>query len=84
MRRAIIYTCLIGWLVIFCLTINFFESLAMFLLFGIVPWSHASLSARDMLAFYYLTTSLVVFIVIRKQFKNLLANTPTTQPQAQA
>ena len=84
MRRAVIYTCLIGWLVIFCLTIDFFESLTMFLLFGIVPWSHISLSAQNMLTFYYLIASVIIFIVIRKQLKSLFTDSRAIPHQTQA
>ena len=84
MRRAVIYSCLIGWLVIFFLSINFFESLTMFLLFGVLPWSQASLSAQSMLAFYYSASSLAFVITFRKQFKNLFVNSRTIRAQSQA
>ncbi len=84
MRRAVIYSCLIGWLVIFCLTINLFESVTMFLLFGVVPWSQAALSAQSMLVFYYTTALAIVVITLRKQLKDFVSNVRLNSRQTQA
>ncbi len=84
MRRAVIYSCLIGWLVIFCLTINLFESVTMFLLFGVVPWSQAALSAQSMLVFYYTIALAIVVISLRKQLKDFVTNVRLSSRQTQA
>lgn len=67
MRRTVIQGCLIGWLVIFGISINLFETVILFLLFGIVPWETAPLSAQFMLTFYTLVAGVVVGISTNRQ-----------------
>lgn len=84
MRRAIIYSCLLGQLVIFCLVTNMFESITMFMLFGVVPWQTSPLSPQSMLLFYCFAASTVITLSARKQFTQLFAGSRTTPPQVQA
>ena len=84
MRRIVIYGCLVGQLVIFCLATNLFESVTMFLLFGIVPWSNGSLSAQSMLTFYYAAGTVAVAITLRKQLKDFFEGVRITPRQTQA
>lgn len=83
MRRAIIYSSLVGQLVIFCLASNIFESITMFLLFGVVPWQTSPLSPQIMLSFYYLAASSILVFCFRKQIAELFA-TKTIHRQTQA
>ena len=84
MRRAIIYSCLVGQLVILCLVTNAFESLTMFVLFGVVPWQSTPLSPHAMLSFYYLAAGTIITFCFRKQITALPQNLRTTRSQTQA
>lgn len=84
MRRVIIGSCLIGQLIIFCLTANLFESLTMFLLFGVVPWQQTALSPQIMLGFYYVAASAVITLGFRRHFNQLLTSLRFNRSRAQA
>lgn len=56
MRQIIITTSLIGSLAIFALTIDLFEHVVMFALFGFIPGRSEPLSANQMLAIYSFAT----------------------------
>lgn len=83
MRRAIVYSCLIGQLVIFCLASNVFESITLFLLFGVLPWQSAPLSPQAMMVFYSAVISAILTACFRKQITEFFENR-TTRRQAQA
>lgn len=75
MRRAIIYSCLVGQLVIFCLASNILEALTMFLLFGIVPWQSTPLSPHVMLTFYYLATGTIITLAFASKSPTIREST---------
>lgn len=83
MRRAIIYSCLIGQLIIFCLSSNVFESITLFLLFGVLPWQAAPLSPQAMMLFYSAIISAILTAYFRKQITEFIEHR-TTRRQAQA
>lgn len=85
MKQTIIYSSLVGWFILFCLATNLFESIAMFLLFGIVPWSSTALSAQSMLLFYFVIAAAMLFIGVKHQFKSAFKNLRlSTQSHSQA
>lgn len=84
MKRLIIVSSLVGWLVIFCITSGVFESLAMFLLFGILPWSNITLSAQYMLTFSCFAALTVLVLTFRKQLDSFLVSLQTTRRRSQA
>lgn len=67
MKAAITYACLLGSLVIFCLAVNIFETLVMFLLFGVVPGQTTPLAAQDMLAFYFSICGIILVVSLQKR-----------------
>lgn len=83
MRRHVIIASLAGSLAIFLQTINFFESVVMFLLFGIVPWQIDPLSPHLMLALYYLLFATVALVIFRKHVTSVIRS-QVANSQAQA
>lgn len=65
MRQTAIATSLLGSFVLFALTINLFDTLVMFLLFGILPGQDTPVSANQMLAIYAGATVIVVTYALR-------------------
>lgn len=84
MRRAIIYSCLIGQLVIFCLASKLFESITLFVLFGVVPWQSTPLSPQVMLSIYSLIIATLIVVSFRKQITHFSASLRTNRSRAQA
>jgi hypothetical protein len=82
MQRSIVITSLAGSLAIYLQTINFFESFAMLLLFGIVPWRNDPLNPRLMLVFYLLSAIVLLAISLRKKLNRYLLNTTQSQVRA--
>lgn len=71
MKRTITYINLFGSLLIFCFATNIFDSIFMFLFFGIVPGRVDPISAQEMLAFYFSVSMILVTVILRKRLNNL-------------
>lgn len=65
MRQAIVAVSLLGSLTIFALSVHLFDTLVMFLLFGILPGQERQLSANQMLTIYFAATAIVTLYGLR-------------------
>lgn len=65
MRQTVIVISLLGSLMLFAMTINLFDTLVMFLLFGILPGQDTPVSANQMLTIYSGATVVVVAYALR-------------------
>lgn len=65
MRRAITMINLIGSFIVFGLTIGLFDTLVMFLLFGLIPGRDVALSATQMLTFYGVLVACIAAVSMR-------------------
>ena len=77
MRQVIIGLSLLVSFVIFALTVQLFDVLVMFLLFGILPGQARPLSANQMLAIYGGATVLVAGYALRGHIASLSARLRT-------
>ncbi len=75
MKRNIIYACLAGSFVIFCLAADIPETIVMFLLFGIIPGQAVSLSPQEMLAFY----SIILTVALIRPLHRHINSLPTSK-----
>ncbi|MES2876334.1 MAG: hypothetical protein V4678_02565 [Patescibacteria group bacterium] len=83
MRQLFIVFSLIGSFIVFSLTINLFDTMFMFLLFGILPGRAEPLSANHMLTIYSVATTGVIGYAVHTQviaLAKLLFRLPTTTP----
>lgn len=71
MRQFVIYASLCGSLTILMLTVNLFDTLLMFIFFGIVPNSDQQLSANQMLTVHGGIAGLLTAFVLRKKIASL-------------
>lgn len=70
MRQAVIYVSLCGSLILYMLTINLFESMLLFVLFGLMPGSEQQLSAAQMLTIHGVIGSALASYVARRHIRN--------------
>lgn len=84
MRQAIITFNLIGSFVIYALSIDLFDNLIMFLLFGIVPGKNEQLSANQMLLLYTIAAVAVTVYYARPSLANLLKSARPLKRQVRA
>ena len=67
MRQAITVISLLGSFMVFALTIDLFDSLFMFVLFGVVPGRAEPIAANQMLSIYAASTIVVLLFSVRQQ-----------------
>jgi hypothetical protein len=80
MRKYVIISSLIGSAVIFCMVIDVFDSLFMFLLFGMIPGVDTPLTPQQMLLLYALIATTTTFALSRNVlFSKLRAHASTPQ-----
>ena len=72
MRQFVIYGSLFGSLTILMLTINLFDTLLMFIFFGIVPNSTQQLSANQMLTVHGSIALLLAAYAFRRKITSLV------------
>lgn len=84
MRQAIIWLNVIGMFIMFALTIDLFDALVMFLLFGILPGREEPLSANQMLSIYAAATLFVCGYAMRSTVQSLLRLSPRRQTRGEA
>lgn len=72
MRQAIIFLSLLGSFTVFALTVQLFDILVMFLLFGILPGQATPLSANQMLVIYSAATGFVTLYALRGSIATFL------------
>lgn len=72
MRRMLIISSLTGSLIIFALTIDFFDAVFMFVFFGVVPFKAQPIPAIEMLLIYSLAGIAVLTYALRGSVQNLL------------
>lgn len=68
MRQGVIIANLTGSFIVFALTIDLFDTLFMFVLFGIVPGRTEPLSANQMLFIYSAASIVTVAYALRGRF----------------
>ena len=71
MRQLIIASSLIGSFLIFSMVVNLFDTLVMFLLFGILPGRSEPVSANNMLAIYTAATFVVAGYAFRSNLTSI-------------
>lgn len=84
MRQVIVSLSLIGSFMVLALTIDLFDSLVMFLLFGILPGRVDPLSANQMLGIYATASVLVGGYALRPAVGNLFRPAPNRQTRGSA
>ena len=72
MRQTLIIASLVGSTVIFALVIDLFDTLFMFLLFGILPGQGQRLSANEMLTIYGGAAAAVLIYGLRARLSALV------------
>lgn len=65
MRESLIITSLIGSFIVFCMSIDLFNAVVMFVLFGILPGQTNPLPAASMLAIYSAGAVLIAIYALR-------------------
>jgi hypothetical protein len=65
MRESLIISSIVGSFIIFCLSIDFFDALIMFVLFGVLPGQVSPLSASSMLVIYTSAATVVGMYALR-------------------
>jgi hypothetical protein len=84
MRQVVVWMSLAGSAFILALTINLFDGLFMFLLFGILPGRVEPLSADQMLAIYGMATASVCVYALRSTLQSLVRLAPQRQTRRSA
>ena len=79
MRQVVVWSSLIGSAFVLALTVELFDNMVMFLLFGILPGRVEPLSADQMLLIYGVATASVFLY----SFKSALQGVIRTSPQRQ-
>lgn len=72
MRRLLIIASLAGSITIFALSIDLFDSLFMFVLFGVVPFKAQPIPATEMMLIYSLAGLAVLTYAFRGSLQSLL------------
>ena len=84
MRQAIIWLNLTGSFIVFALTIQLFDVVVMFLLFGIIPGRIEPLSADQMLAIYGAAAAVVCLYSLRSTLQYVVRWSPQRQSRGNA
>jgi hypothetical protein len=84
MRQVVVWLSLTGSALVFALTIDLFDVMVMFLLFGILPGRIEPLSADQMLAIYGVATASVCLYSLRSTLLGLVRLAPQRQTRRSA
>lgn len=69
MRQAIITLCLFGSFIVFALTVNLFDTLVMFILFGILPNDTTRVSPDQMLLIHGGSALVITLYALRRSVR---------------
>lgn len=72
MRRMLIIASLAGSLIVFALSVNLFDTLFMFIFFGVVPFKSEPIPADEMLLVYIVAGAFVLAYALRGSKNSLL------------
>ena len=81
MRQIVIGLCLLGSLLIFALTVDLFDTIVLFLLFGILPGRTAPLSPDHMLSIYAVVSVFVIGFSLRDSVAPTLSSLRSNLPR---